>query len=128
MDNDAIADLFSSLGPVSIRRMFGGKGIYHNGVIFAIEIRGELMLKADAETAPALAAAGSKQWIYAHARNGTSVAMPYWTVPDEAIDDPEEMGDWARQAYAAGMRAARSGERPAPPAKAASDRRKTVRP
>ena len=51
MDNDAISDLFSGLGPVEIRRMFGGKGIYHNGLIVAIEIRGELMLKADAESA-----------------------------------------------------------------------------
>ena len=28
MDNEAIHDMFESLGPVSIRRMFGGKGIY----------------------------------------------------------------------------------------------------
>ena len=33
MDHDAISDLFSGLGPVSIRRMFGGKGIYFEGVI-----------------------------------------------------------------------------------------------
>ena len=52
MDNDAISDLFAGLGPVSITRLFGGKGIYHQGVIFAIEIRGELMLKADADSAP----------------------------------------------------------------------------
>ena len=50
MDNDAIGDLFSGLGPVEIKRLFGGKGIYHNGLIVAIEIRGELMLKADAES------------------------------------------------------------------------------
>ena len=54
MDNEAIADLFSGLGPIEIRRLFGGKGIYHNGVIVAIEIRGELMLKADAESAPGI--------------------------------------------------------------------------
>ena len=51
MDNDAISDLFSGLGPIEIRRLFGGKGIYRNGLIVAIEIRGELMLKADAESA-----------------------------------------------------------------------------
>ena len=28
MDSDAISDLFAGLGTVSIRRMFGGKGIY----------------------------------------------------------------------------------------------------
>lgn len=107
MDNDAIADLFSGLGPVSIRRLFGGKGIYHHGVIFAIEIRGELMLKADDESAPDFAAAGCKQWTYTGSRHGKEVAMPYWTVPDSAIDDPEEMRPWALKAYESGLRAAK---------------------
>ena len=30
--------------------------------------------------------------------------MPYWTVPETAIDDPEEMALWARKAYEAGLR------------------------
>lgn len=107
MDNDGISELFAGLGPVSIRRMFGGKGIYHHGVIFAIEIRGELMLKADAETGPDFAAAGATQWIYGNARTGRAVAMPYWTIPDAAMDDPDEMADWARKAFAAGLRAAK---------------------
>ena len=61
MDSDAISDLFSGLGPVDIRRLFGGKGIYHNGVIIAVEIRGELRLKADDQLAAEYAAAGCKQ-------------------------------------------------------------------
>ena len=39
MDNEAIADLFAGLGRVSIRRMFGGKGIYFEGMIIAIHSR-----------------------------------------------------------------------------------------
>lgn len=105
MDNDAISDLFAGLGPVSIRRMFGGKGIYFDNVIIAIEIRGELMLKADAENAPELAAAGCIQWTYTGSRHGKLVAMPYWTVPDSAMDDPDEMAVWARKSYEAGLRA-----------------------
>jgi DNA transformation protein len=31
--------------------------------------------------------------------------MPYWTVPDSAVDDPDEMAVWARKAYEAGLRA-----------------------
>jgi DNA transformation protein len=105
MDDEAIADLFAGLGPVRIRRLFGGKGIYHDGVIVAIEIRGELMLKADAESAPAFAEAGCRQWTYTGSRHGKRVAMPYWTVPDSAVDDPEEFAAWARRAYEAGLRA-----------------------
>jgi DNA transformation protein len=105
MDADSIADLFAGLGPVSIRRMFGGKGIYHQGVIIAIELRDELMLKADAVSAPDFLAAGCTQWTYTGSRHGKSVAMPYWSVPESALDDPDEMAAWARRAYEAGLRA-----------------------
>lgn len=103
MDNDAIAEMFEGLGPVSIRRMFGGKGIYHNGLIVAVELRDELMLKADAVSAPDFAEAGAVQWIYAGKR-GKPVAMPYWSIPDRAVDDPDEMAVWTRKAYKAAVR------------------------
>ena len=104
MDNDAIADLFAGLGPVRIRRLFGGKGIYYDGVIVAVVLRGELMLKADAVSAPDFEAAGARQWTYTGSRHGKLVAMPYWTVPDSAVDDPDEFAIWARRAYEAGLR------------------------
>lgn len=105
MDDERIGELFEGLGAVTIRRLFGGKGIYHHGVIIAIVLRGELMLKADAESAPDFAAAGSRQWTYSG--KGREVAMPYWSVPEAAFDDPDDMTMWARQAYEAGLRAAR---------------------
>ena len=105
MDNDAIIDLFSGLGPVSIRRMFGGKGVYYNDVIVAVEAGGELMLKADGISAPEFVAAGCRQWTYTGSKHVNQVSMPYWTVPDAAVDDPEEMAVWARKAYEAGLRA-----------------------
>jgi DNA transformation protein len=105
MDNEGIAELFAGIGAVSIRKLFGGKGIYHQGVIVAIEIRGELMFKADAQSAPDFAAAGCRQWTYTGSRHGKTVAMPYWTIPDSAFDDPDEMTIWARKAYEAGLRA-----------------------
>jgi len=104
MDSEGIAELFAGLGPVSIRRMFGGKGIYFEGVIFALELRGELMLKGDEVVGPEYESAGSKQWTYVHSRHGKTVAMPYWTVPESALDDPDEMAMWARKAYQAGVR------------------------
>ncbi|MBL8584212.1 MAG: TfoX/Sxy family protein [Rhizobiaceae bacterium] len=107
MDDESIEDLFSRLGPVRIRRLFGGKGIYHHGVIVAIVVRDELMLKADAELAAEFAAAGCAQWVYEGSRHGKKVAMPYWSLPDGAVDDPDEMAIWARKSYFAGLRAAK---------------------
>jgi len=103
MDNAAIEEMFEAVGPVTIRRMFGGKGIYARGVIFALELRGELMLKGDAESGPVLEEAGAVRWRY-EGRSGRPVAMPYWTLPDEALDDPDMMAKWARIALDAAMR------------------------
>jgi DNA transformation protein and related proteins len=52
MDNIEIEEIFAGLGAVTIKRLFGGKGIYFEGLIVGIVMRGELLLKADAETAP----------------------------------------------------------------------------
>jgi DNA transformation protein len=104
MTEDDIRDLFSGLGPVSVRRMFGGKGIYFDGVIIAVELRDELMLKGDATLAPELEAAGCLRWTYVGSRHGKQVSMPYWTVPEAALDDPDEMAVWARKSYEAGLR------------------------
>ncbi len=104
MDNAGIEEMFEGLGPVSIRRMFGGKGIYHQGLIIAIDLRDEIMLKADDVSGPEFAAAGAHQWAYEN-KKGTPVPMPYWTIPEEAFDDPDEMRKWVRLAFEAALRA-----------------------
>ena len=108
MDSSDIDEMFSSLGPVTVKRMFGGKGIYHRGLIVAVEVRGEVLLKADALSAPDLAAAGARRWTY-EGRSGKRVEMPYWTVPDAALDDPDEMARWVWLAWAAAVRAGEDG-------------------
>ncbi|WP_099866591.1 TfoX/Sxy family protein [Pararhizobium haloflavum] len=109
MDIIDIEDFFLPLGPVSIRRMFGGKGIYFEGRIIAIELGGELLLKADADSGPRFAAAGATQWQY----QGKSkpVKMPYWSVPDCALDDPEARRVWLVEAHEAALRGATDGRR-----------------
>jgi DNA transformation protein and related proteins len=103
MTHDEIADFFAEFGAVTTRKMFGGTGIYHNGLIFALEAYGEILLKADAESTPELQAAGARQFIY-EGKGSKPIAMPYWSVPEEAVDDPEQRAAWARKAYEAALR------------------------
>jgi DNA transformation protein len=105
MDRDAIEEMFQALGPVTIKRMFGGKGIYHQGRILALELHGEILLKADGESAPVFEEAGARQWTYEGKTAGKPVRMPYWSIPDDAFDDPDVMADWVRRAYGAALRA-----------------------
>lgn len=104
MDDETLRDLLDGFGPISIRRMFCGKGIYHQGLIFALVVGDELLFKADSQTAPQFIAAGSRQWSYSGHKQGKSVAMPYWSIPDEAFDDPDVMTHWARLAFEAALR------------------------
>lgn len=104
LEPEAVEEMFSGLGHVTIRRMFGGQGIYHNGLIIALVVDGEVMLKADSETAPVFASAGSTPWRYD--MKGKTGTMPYWSLPDGAADDADIMAPWARLAYEASRRSA----------------------
>ncbi|MGL4490133.1 MAG: TfoX/Sxy family protein [Rhizobiaceae bacterium] len=103
MDAAAIEEMFQAVGPITIKKMFGGKSMYVRGTIMAIEYQDEILLKADEQTAPQFLAAGCRQWVY-EGKNGKVAAMPYWSIPDEAYDDPDEMAKWTRLALEAGER------------------------
>ncbi|HEX2555156.1 MAG TPA: TfoX/Sxy family protein [Microvirga sp.] len=107
MDPQSIQDLFQGLGPVRTRRMFGGQGIYRHERIFALEVGGEIYLKADAETIARFEAAGSRAFSYRD-RNGRVTTMSYWLMPSEAADDPAEAARWGRLALEAAERAERA--------------------
>lgn len=113
MDAAEIADLFAPVGAVSVRRMFGGHGVYLDDVIFALQVDGEILLKGDDETRAAYEAAGFRQWVYE--MKGRSGAMPYWRIPEALYDEPDELKRWSLLALAAGRRhlAAKAKPRPA---------------
>ena len=100
---DLVAELMTPLGGVTIRRMFGGRGVFKDGLMFAlVSSRGVFYLKADAETAPAFAAEGCER--FAPEMKGRTAAMPYWRAPERLFDEPDEFAEWARAAYAAARR------------------------
>lgn len=105
MDNEDIEDMFRPFGQVSIRRMFGGKGIYVDGRIVACDLYGELMIKGDSDSSDEIEAAGGARWTYTHNKTGKAVSMPYWSLPSSAYDDDDERRHWARLAVEAGLRA-----------------------
>jgi DNA transformation protein len=100
---DHVIDLLSLLGPVALRRMFGGHGLYHRGVMFALLDDDELFLKTDAQTRPRFLEAGCRAWVYSRA-DGSWQETSYFRPPDEAHEDPEAMLPWARLAAEAALR------------------------
>lgn len=100
-----VREHFAALGPLEIRRMFGGAAVYANGLIFALLDDGMVWLKADEINAPLLVEAGARQFTYP-TKDGARMAMAYWSLPESALDDPDEAADWARQSIAAALRKA----------------------
>ena len=81
-------ELFEGLGPLTSRKMMGGLCLYRDGTIFAIlHADGSVWLKGAGAFAERVTAEGWTRWTYA--RDGArTTAMPYWRLPDAALDDP----------------------------------------
>ncbi|MEO1639284.1 MAG: TfoX/Sxy family protein [Pseudomonadota bacterium] len=74
-------DLFADLGAVTTRKMFGGICLYQDGTVFAfMSSDARLYLKVSGEMMDELNAAGAEQFDN----------MPYYSLPEPALDDPDE--------------------------------------
>lgn len=106
MSPDGIRDIFLPFGPVTVRRMFGGAGVFADGVMFALEADGILYLKVDAVTREDFAAEHCLPFTYA-TRDGEKRIDSYWSFPERLYDEPKVLADWAQRAHAVALRAAR---------------------
>ena len=97
-----LRDLFAELGPVSLRKMFGGQGLYHDGLIIGLVIGDELFLKTDAITRSAFEQAGGEPFTYRG--KGKPVVMSYLSPPTEAMESAHSMKPWAQLAWEAALR------------------------
>lgn len=99
-DIDFALELFAELGGLTTRKMMGGLCLYRDGTIFAIlHGDGSLWLKGAGAMADRMEAEGWPRWTYSR-DGGKTTAMPYWRLPDGALDDPELACDLAKSALA----------------------------
>lgn len=94
---DYVVEQLARLGGVTVKRMFGGAGLYHEGLFFAVMDDDQLFFKVDDATRPKYEAAGS----------GPFAPMPdagpmrgYYDVPPDVLEDRAKLVDWARDAVA----------------------------
>ena len=102
---DWVREHLAALGPLEIKRMFGGAAVYANGLIFALLDDGVIWLKADEMNVPLLEQAGARQFTFP-TKDGKEMTMAYWSLPESALDDPDEAVNWARQSMDAALRKA----------------------
>jgi len=103
---DFIKEQFSDFGPVSVRRMFGGAGVYQDGLMFALIADETLYLKADSVSQGEFEALNLQPFTYT-AKGEQKIVMAYWRAPEACLDDRDEMTLWAHKAFAAALRASK---------------------
>lgn len=98
-------ELLQPLGPVRPLRMFGGHGLYVDGLFMALVIQNQLYLKTDDVTRERFVAAGCQPFSYA-TKTGERQVISYYQPPEEALESPPLMQPWARLAFEAALRTA----------------------
>lgn len=98
-------DMMRAFGPVEAKSMFGGWGLYHQGLFFALIAEESLYLKVDDVNLGEFEAMGLGPFVY-EMKDGEKIVMHYREAPEEALDSPHVMAQWARSAYSAALRAA----------------------
>ena len=101
-----VVELMQVIGPVIARGMFGGHGLFLNGLMFALIADSVLYLKVDQDSSKAFKSRGLEPFSYN--KKGKEYRMSYYQAPEEVFEDQDEMTTWANRAYSAAVHAADS--------------------
>lgn len=104
-----VLEQLAAAGRVTHRAMFGGVGLYLDGLFFALIADDTLWLKTDDSNRPRFERAGSRPFCPFPDRPDQQMA--YWEVPAEVLEDADELRIWAREAQAVAL-GAKSARRP----------------
>ena len=99
---DYLREVFADFGPIATRRMFGGHGIFHDGIMFALVADDTLYLKTDTVSVSQFTERGLEPFQYP--KNGRMVTMSYYQAPDDIFDDAAQALAWGRLAFDAALR------------------------
>jgi DNA transformation protein len=88
---------------ITARAMFGGYGVYKDGVIFGLIDDDRLYFKVDDTNRNDYEAAGSKPFVYLH--KGKEMSMAYWEVPEVVLENKDEVEKWLQKSVTASVNA-----------------------
>ncbi|TGL57671.1 TfoX/Sxy family protein [Leptospira sarikeiensis] len=96
---DYIEDRLSTFGPVLIKPMFGGYGVYSGSTIFGLISDDILYFKVGPGNKTDYEAAGMSPFVY-EAKQQKRIAMSYWQVPEEILENPDDLREWILKSLA----------------------------
>lgn len=100
-------DLFQFFGPIAVRRMFGGEGIFADDLMIGIVVDERIYLKTGDANRADFEAEEAAPFTYTRGKDRKATSLSYFTIPDRLLDDPEEFARWARKAHDTAIAASR---------------------
>lgn len=101
-----LSEVFEDFGEITTRKMFGGYGIYHAGLMFALVEDEVLYLKADDTSRHHFESRVLPPFQYT--KKAKVIKLSYYLAPEEIYEDRKAAAIWARRAYAAALGAKRN--------------------
>ena len=98
-----VIELMNEFGEVSAKRMFGGYGIFREGLMFALIADSRHYLKVDPENQAEFEKRDQEPFTYL--RKDREAQLSYFSCPDEAFQTPRVMNQWAELGWQAALRA-----------------------
>ena len=92
-----VVDQLGKLGYVTIKKMFGGAGIYYEGLIFGLLADDILYFKVDDSNKSDYLIADMKPF------EDKPMLMPYYEVPVDILENREQLAEWAKKALIASV-------------------------
>jgi len=104
---DYLIDQLQNLGPVEAKRMFGGAGLFLDGLMFGLIAGDVLYLKVDDENRPDFQERGLDPFTYTKKNRKEPFQLGYFEAPPDAVEGADELCTWGRKAFEAALRAAK---------------------
>ena len=99
-----VLELLEPLDGVTLRRMFGGVGLFCHGVMFGLLAGDRLYFKAGDSNRTDFEDAGCAPFTYTTGKGERGI-MSYYEAPECLFDEQDEMLDWARKALDEALKA-----------------------
>ena len=103
-----LLELFEAFGPVSVRPMFGGAGIFAGEVMFGLVSDERVYLKTDETTRIDFDREGAQPFTFVKTKTGERIETAYLALPDRLYDERDEAAEWARRAHEVAVRKSKS--------------------
>ena len=113
-----LREQLAPLGRITMRRMFGKTGVFCSGLMWGIVADDTLYVRVDDHNRTVFKEVESEPPLN-YEKQGRTIDLAFWRVPEHLLDEPDELLTWARAALAAAHRVAAKRGRKAPSRKSA---------